>query len=283
MLDFDGKVAIVTGGGGAIGGAIVRTLASLHAKVLVADIDGERAAASADAVAKLGGRAISHRADASIEADVLGTIAAALAAFRGIDVVVNAAANLVLNPRDGAVEAMDGALWDEAMAGTLKSTMLMAKHAIPELTKRGGGAIVNISSGASLYGMPGLSAYSAAKAAINQLTRSIATQVGARNIRCNAICPGLIIGDRRPNPDRVRAIDDLNRLVPDVGVPQDIANVAVFLASDAARYMTGQIVTVDGGLSCHSPTLSDLNRAGGVTFGSHHKLLPAHDETDINP
>jgi NAD(P)-dependent dehydrogenase (short-subunit alcohol dehydrogenase family) len=284
MLDFDGKVAIVTGGGGAIGSAVVHTLARLHAKVLVVDIDGQRAAACADAVAQQGGRAISHRADVSIEAEAAGTIAAAIAAFRGVDVLVNLAAALSLNRRDGTVESMDAALWDQAMAGTLRSAMLCCKHAIPEISRRGGGAIVNISSGASLYGMLGLSAYSAAKSGINAMTRSIATQTGRQNIRCNAICPGLIIGDpaKRPNPDPVLAFDDASRLVPEVGLPQDIANVAVFLASDAARYLTGQVITVDGGLSCHTPSYSDMLRGGAkVTYGAHH--AENHDETDINP
>jgi NAD(P)-dependent dehydrogenase (short-subunit alcohol dehydrogenase family) len=141
--------------------------------------------------------------------------------------------------------------------------MLGCKHVIPHMTRQGRGSIINASSNAAASGQETTMAYGASKAGVNILTQYVATAYGQRGIRCNAIAPGLVISTEMKallEPGLLRIFED-NILTPYTGVPEDVAEVAAFLASDSARYVTGQIIAVDGGLTAHAPYYSDLRRA----------------------
>jgi len=181
-----------------------------------------------------------------------------------VDALVNNCGNSLHRDRD--IVSMDIDTWDTTMALNARAPMLCCKHAIPVMLAQGGGAIVNISSGAALSGQLGIPAYSAAKAAVISLTRSVATLYGAQGIRCNAIAPGLIMHDRLAAvfpPEQVR-IDAQNILSPRAGTPDDIAHAVVFLVSDAAAFINAHVLPVDGGLLAHTPTYAQTLAMGSA-------------------
>jgi meso-butanediol dehydrogenase/(S,S)-butanediol dehydrogenase/diacetyl reductase len=238
MSRLDGRTAIVTGGGSGIGKAICRRFAADGASVVVADIAGDRAEEGA---AEIGGRAV--QADVTVAADVARMVEVA----GRVDVLVNNAGG---GMNDDLLE-IDGDEWDDDLALNLKSAFLCTKAVLPQMTERGGGAIVNI---ASVNGLAFFAndAYSAAKAGLIQLTRSVAVRYGRFGIRVNAIAPGTIRTplwqervDKRPAIfERLVSWYPLGR----VGEPEDVADAAAFLASDEARWITGEVLRVDGGL-----------------------------------
>jgi NAD(P)-dependent dehydrogenase (short-subunit alcohol dehydrogenase family) len=250
-----GKVAIVTGGGGGIGGATARALAREGAAVLVVDIDEAAAAAAAAAIADAGGTAAPFGADLSVEDQVVATVTAATSRFGRLDVLHNNAAltDSDFLSADTAVTDLSVEVWERTMAVNLKSQMLMCKHAVPAMVRGGGGSIINMSSGASLKGDRTRTAYGVSKAGVNALTMYVATSHGKKGIRVNTILPGLIITDavRAHLSDEIVASLGKATLTPKVGEPEDIADVVVFLASDESRYITGQMLAVDGGMSAH--------------------------------
>ena len=148
---------------------------------------------------------------------------------------------------------LDLEVWERTLAVNLTSQMLTCKHAIPEMVRNGGGSIINMSSGASLKGDRTRTAYGVSKAGVNTLTMYVATSHGKQNIRVNAIVPGLIITDavRAHLNDEILAGLGRAVLTTHLGEPDDIANTVVFLASDESRYITGQLLSVDGGMSAH--------------------------------
>lgn len=269
MAVLDGKVAIVTGAGGGIGRPTALMLAAAGAHVAVVDIDGARAAATADAVSAAGGSAFATTVDITSENDVRAMAAAVVERFGGIDVLVNNAA--IGSPRDHDVLGMDVAVWDHVVVGNTRGTMLCCKHVLPELIRRGGGAVVNITSGAALTGQLTLAAYAAAKAAVISLTQSVATMYGKQGVRCNAIAPGLILHERLAglHSEEFLQMDRDNLLTPQQGSPDDIASAVLFLASPAARFVTGHVLPVDGGLLAHTPFYAQL-RAQASSAGSAH-------------
>jgi len=144
-------------------------------------------------------------------------------------------------------------VWERTLAVNLRSQMLMCKHAVPVMVEGGGGSIINMSSGASLKGDRTRTAYGVSKAGVNALTLYVATSHGKQGIRANTILPGLVITDavRAHLDDKTLASLGKATLTPSVGQPEDIADVVVFLASDESRYITGQMLAVDGGMSAH--------------------------------
>jgi NAD(P)-dependent dehydrogenase (short-subunit alcohol dehydrogenase family) len=249
------KVAIVTGGGGGIGGATARALAREGASVVVVDIDRSAAERVAEEIVGAGGRALALHADLSGEEQVVATIAAATARFGRLDVLHNNAAltDSDFLTRDTAVTDLALDVWERTMQVNLRSQMLTCKHAVPEMVRGGGGSIINMSSGASLKGDRTRTAYGVSKAGVNALTMYVATSHGKEGIRANTILPGLVVTDAvRAHLDE-KMLAGLGRatLTPDVGEPEDIAHVVVFLASDESRYITGQMIAVDGGMSAH--------------------------------
>ncbi len=266
MGKLDGRVAIVTGGGSGIGRATCLALAGEGAAVVVADIDTESAARVAGEIAAAGGRAHAQWVDVAEEPAVAAMLEATVATFGGLDVLHNNAALLGdVAGRDADVVSMDVAVWDRAMAVNLRSVMLGCKHAIPQMIRRGGGSIINTSTGSTLAGDLVRTAYVAAKAGVNVLTKYVATQYGKQNIRCNAVLPGLIRtpASLRSLSDELIALYEEHTLLPRIGLPEDIARAVVFLASDDASFITGQELSVDGGIGAHNSSYADLRRMFG--------------------
>ena len=250
-----GKVALVTGGAGGIGGATARALAHHGASVAVLDVDASGAERVAEAIRSSGGDALAVTADLADEAAVLGAIGTVVDRFGRLDVLHNNAAltdSDFLN-RDTPVTDLDLEVWNRTLAVNLTSQMLTCKQAIPEMVRHGGGSIINLSSGASLKGDRTRTAYGVSKAGVNALTMYVATSHGKKNIRVNTIVPGLIITDAVRAHLNEDILSGLSRaiLTTHLGEPDDIANLVIFLASDESRYITGQMISVDGGMSAH--------------------------------
>jgi NAD(P)-dependent dehydrogenase (short-subunit alcohol dehydrogenase family) len=266
MSSLAGKIAVVTGAGGGIGRCVAQTLAGAGARVVAADI---RLAAAEQTVASVGGQggeAITMKTDISLEADWQALVTATEATFGGIDILVNNAAAFL--PRDLDLLNLDVETWDTSMRINARGPMLGCKHCIPAMLRRGSGAIVNITSGAALTGMLTQLAYSAAKATTISLTRSVATLHGKQGIRCNAIAPGLILHEQLAAmfPKEHVAIDADNLLTPASGTVADIANAVLFLASDQATFINGQVLSVDGGLLAHTPGYAQARALGAVNY-----------------
>lgn len=267
MKSLVGKVAIITGAASGMGQATAMLMAKRGARVVVADLAADRGAKVAESIKSSGGEAIACSGDIASEADWRRLVAATIATYGGVDILHNNAADLRPETygRDAsiALEDMDVELWDHMMAVNLRGTMLGCKHVIPEMMRQGGGSIINVSSNAALAGQETTMAYGASKAGVNVLTQYVATAYGKRGIRCNAVAPGLVVSSEVKaalDPGLIRIFEE-NILTPYTGVPEDVAEVVAFLASDAARYITGQIIAVDGGLTAHAPYYSDLRRA----------------------
>jgi len=249
------KVAIVTGGAGGIGAATGRALAREGASVAIVDVDGTRAEVVARAIVAAGGTAFSVEADLSEETDVVSAVTAVVARYGRLDVLHNNAALTESDflSRDTQVTDLSLEVWERTMAVNLRSQMLTCKHAVPEMVRNGGGSIINMSSGASLKGDATRTAYGVSKAGVNTLTMYVATSHGKQGVRVNTIVPGLIVTDavRAHLTDRMLAGLSRATLTPFVGEPDDVAHLVVFLASDESRYITGQMIPIDGGMSAH--------------------------------
>jgi NAD(P)-dependent dehydrogenase (short-subunit alcohol dehydrogenase family) len=169
--------------------------------------------------------------------------------------------------KDTSIIDMETAIWDRYLQINLRGAMLGCKHAIPKMLKSGGGSIINTSSNQSIAGDSQGFAYASAKGGINSLTITIATAYGKQGIRCNAISPGLIMSERAIEavPAEAVSINEQSNLVPRVGRPEDIAHMAVYLASDESSFITGQIMKVDGGQLAHLPHFAQMNAMGITT------------------
>lgn len=264
-----GKVAIVTGGASGIGRATAETLAREGARVVIADLDADRARGVASAITAAGGMAISVRTDVSQEADIAAMVDATVSTFGALHVLHNNAA--ITDPahqsRDASLLDLDVDVWDATMAVDLRGAMLGCKHAIPHMIAGGGGSIVNTSSNAALAGDLTLSAYAAAKAGLNALTRSVATAFGKQGIRCNAVSPAHIASPSLATnvAPEVVAMLEQQCLTPRLGTPQDVANMVLYLASDESSFVTGQILRVDGGALSHLAHVAQLRERGLAT------------------
>jgi NAD(P)-dependent dehydrogenase (short-subunit alcohol dehydrogenase family) len=257
---LDGKVAIVTGSGSGIGRASALRLATEGVRVVVADINPEGAAETVERITALGGTACPQEADVSDEASVAAMVAAAVDRYGSLQLLHNNAADVVIIQRDADVVTMDVDVWDRTMTVNLRGPMLGCKHALPHMLAAGGGAIVTTSSTSGQFGDLSRVAYGVSKAGIDSLTRYVATLYGKQGIRCNAVAPGVV---KTPSltanvPADQIALFERNHLTPDMGEPENIAEVVAFLLSDGAAYITGQVVNVDGGLTCHTPLYSNF-------------------------
>ena len=257
-----GKVAIVTGAGANIGEACAKMLAAQGASVVVADINLAGAERVAGEIMAAGGSAMAQVVDLGDEASIAAMAAATVARFGRIDILHNNAANTAASQmmRDGSLAAMEAEVWDAAFDINSRGTMLMTKHVAPHMIATGGGAIINTSSGVSLLGDILNPAYSASKAAVNALTRNTAAQFGRSNIRCNAILPGLVLSPvaRAQMTEAQLGMIQRHVLLPRESVANDIAGAVLWLASDLGSFVTGQIISVDGGICHHQPHYADM-------------------------
>ena len=255
MARFTDKSIIVTGAGSGIGRAAAIAFAAEGGRVLVADLtDG--ADATADAIRQAGGTAEALRIDAGSEADVVRAIDLACERFGGLDIMF---ANAGISGGMANIFDTDVALITDVLRVNLIGPFLAIKHAAPRIAERGGGAIVLTASVAGIRSGAGSPAYSASKAGVINLAAVAAQQLSGSNIRVNAICPGLTeTGMTKPTFDYAREagkMDRVGRLNPlrRGAQPEELAKVALFLASDDASYVNGQALAVDGGLSSSHP------------------------------
>lgn len=244
---LDGRVAIVTGASKGIGAAIARTLAEAGASVVVSSRKQESVDAVAVEIAAAGGTAVGVAAHAGKAEDLARLVATTVERFGKIDVVVNNAAS---NPSFGPLLDATDDLLDKIMSVNLKGPLTLARLAHPHLAASGHGSVVNVASVEGLSPSEGLALYSASKAALINLTGSMAREWGAAGIRVNAICPGLIqtkFSSAIWQEERTR--EAFLRSVPSgrMGQPEEIASLALFLASDAGSYCTGGAYVADGG------------------------------------
>jgi NAD(P)-dependent dehydrogenase (short-subunit alcohol dehydrogenase family) len=254
-----GKVALITGAGSGIGRAAALRFAAEGAAVAVLDVAAEAAAETAELIAKEDGRALALAADVANAVQVEEAVGRAASEFGRIDVLYNNAG--IVSP--GSVEVAEEDDWDLAFDVNVKGTFLCSRAVLRHMPcdvggSAGGGSIINQGSVSALVGVPNLAAYCATKGAVVALTRSMAVDLASRGVRVNVICPGTVYtplmepmlhargdGDRAAGLAKTVAKYPLGRL----GTPDEIANVALFLASDEASFMTGSVLTPDGGMT----------------------------------
>ncbi|WP_375459696.1 SDR family NAD(P)-dependent oxidoreductase [uncultured Enterovirga sp.] len=257
---LSGKVAFIAGAAAGIGAATARIFAREGAAVALADINLAAAKAVGDEIAAGGGQALVLKADVASEESVAAASDAAASHFEAIHVLFNCAGGSL--PVDAPVTDVDLGVWDTTMTLDVRGTILTCRSVIPHLIAAGGGTIVNMSSGAALRGSGKAHIYAAAKGAIISLTRTLAGTYARHNIRANAICSGRVNTERVRStygiPGRPGSHHDAMRVTEQVkeypfwfGEPDDIANIALFLASDESRMITGAAIPADGGRSAY--------------------------------
>jgi NAD(P)-dependent dehydrogenase (short-subunit alcohol dehydrogenase family) len=251
---FEGKVAMITGGGSGIGRAAAELFAAEGAGVAVVDRCGETAEETVSRIAAAGGRALPLEADVTSAIQVEHAVERAVATLGGLDILYN---NAGVDSR-GSVAVAEEADWDRCLDVNAKGTFLCSRAAVPHMEAAGGGAIVNQASVAGLVGVANFAAYCAAKAAVIGLTRSMAVDLARLGIRVNAICPGTVFTPLMEPMLRARGGGDMAeglRLtvakypIGRLGTPEEIARVALFLAGEESAFMTGSIVAADGGMT----------------------------------
>lgn len=253
MGRVEGKVALITGAASGIGEATAELFAREGARVVLADVQDDLGRQVLERIRQAGGTAEYVHCDVSVSEDVGGMVRTAVDTYGRLDILYNNAGLA----RGGTITEISEGDWDLVIDVDLKSVYLGCKYAIPEMRKAGGGSIISTASIAGLRGAPRLNAYSAAKAAVVNLTRTVAAEVGSFGIRVNCICPGIIV---TPIWRQVGVMVDEQQqalwqamgqrvLLRRVGMPDDIARGALFLASDDAAYVTGHALVIDGGLT----------------------------------
>jgi 3-oxoacyl-[acyl-carrier protein] reductase len=254
MGAFDGKVAIVTGGAQGMGRATARAFSREGAHVTIADVDAAAGGSAIEAIRAEGGRAHLVVGDVARSNECQRVVCETVEQFGGLDVLFN---NVGIQPQASYsnVEDTSEETWDRILDVNLKSYFLMSKYALPELRRRGGGAIINNASVQGLQSQRGVPAYAASKGGVLSLTRQMAVEYAWEHIRVLAVCPGTIDTDMvrasaAREPDGVEAAlvrYGKSHPIGRIGTGEDIANVVLFLASDKASFMTGEYVCVDGG------------------------------------
>lgn len=246
-FDLSGKIAIVTGASKGIGESIAHGLAEFGAKVVVSSRKQEAVDSVAQAIQASGGDALAVAAHVGSTSDLQNLLDQTVARFGGVDIVVNnAATNPVFGP---AAQAGEGA-FDKIMAVNVRGPLELSQRAFPIMAQRGGGSVINISSVGGIRPEPMLGIYSVSKAALISLTRVLAKEWGGANVRVNAICPGLV--RTKFSAALWQDEDHLKRFLGEIPLgriaqPDEMAGLAVFLASDAASYCTGGVFVADGG------------------------------------
>jgi NAD(P)-dependent dehydrogenase (short-subunit alcohol dehydrogenase family) len=255
---LENKRVVITGAASGIGRSAAGLMVGEGALVLIADLDADAAAAAAS---EIGGNALGMAVDVMDEGSVAAMIDRAASEFGGIDVLCNHVGGS--DPRkDLDLLRLDLAEWDRTMALNARSTVVASRLAIPHMITAGGGSIINTVSVAGLAGDTLQCAYGAAKAAVIRLTQYIATQYGRKGVRCNAVAPGAVMTPALRDNLPAEVIADIrgHNALDLIGDPEDIGWAMVYLASDESRYMTGQTLVLDGGLTAQSPIAASRRR-----------------------
>lgn len=249
MRRLDGKVALITGGGTGIGGAIARLFAQEGAAVVITGRRKEMLDRVVSEIERGKGHARAVAGTVTDETHARSAVAQAVRTFGKLNILVN---NAGIGAFGKALHETDDATWDELLAINLTGVFRMTRAAVPEMLKAGGGAIVNISSIAGLVGIPLNAAYSATKGGLDALTRCLAIDYANQGIRCNAVCPGLV-----DTPMAAPLLNDPTRKAQVLtayplgrpGTPDEVANLVLYLASEESAWVTGTIVPIDGGMT----------------------------------
>lgn len=257
MKRFENKVAVITGAAGGIGEATARRMVSEGAKVVIADYSTERADTLAAELSRKGHDVRPVYFSANDLQSCKELIEFAVKEYGQIDVLVNNVGGTDLK-RDTNIEKLDINYFDEAFHLNLLCMMYLSQQVIPIMIAHDGGNIVNVASISGITADGNGTLYGASKAGVINLTRYIATQMGKKNIRCNGVAPGLVLTPAALNNlnEDVRKVFLEQCTTPYLGEPKDIAATIAFLASEDARYITGQTIIADGGLTIHNPTIN---------------------------
>src|SRR5271165_4178252 len=249
-MQLAGKVALITGGASGIGRASAMLFAREGAAITVADLNADAGGRAADEIVKAGGRAFFERVDVTRAVECQRLVERAIREFGRIDILFNNAGII----RRATVLDLSEDDWDRVMAVNVKSIYLLSREVIPHMQKAGGGTIVNTASGWGLAGGAKAAVYCASKGAVVQLTKAMAIDHGPQNIRVNCICPGdTDTGMLRAEAQQLGETsvhflaDAARRPLGRVGTPEEIAQAALYLASDASSFVTGTALVVDGG------------------------------------
>ena len=261
MARLENKVAVITGAGAGIARAAAKLFAAEGAKVVIAEINEEAGTSCAESINKHGGEAFYIKTDVTNEDSVKQLMDATVDRFESINVLFNCAGGSVADDRP--VLDVDMELWQHTQDLDLKGPFLCCKYAIPHMINAGGGSVVNVSSGGALRGVFPAHIYAAAKGGLLSFTRCLAGEYSVKGIRSNVICPGLTLTERvlkrygentdAPKTEQQKAAshDMLSRYPFAVGRPEDIANVALFLASDESRMINGAVIPAEGGMHAY--------------------------------
>ena len=244
------RIAIVTGAASGIGRAIATMFGREGSRVFLLDVQADKGRQVEQEICQQGGKAFFVDIDLTDAAALVNAVTAAVSRFGGVDILVNNAAFYGPLNKKAVVDTPDE-VWDRTMDVNLRSVFLLCKYCVPRMIERGGGSIINIASIGGLEAFPEFAAYSVSKAAVIQLTKTLAVDYGRHKIRANAICPGAIDtpGNEAFVENREQYLSLIASLTPlrDIGTPEDVAYAALYLASEESRYVTGTTLVVDGG------------------------------------
>ncbi len=254
MRGLAGKVAVIAGGATGIGAASARRLAEEGASVVVGDIKGETAERTANEIVKSGGRAVGHAFDVGDDASVAALVKRAVDVFGGLDHIHCNAAAVELSKIDTDALDISLELFDDTIKYNLRGHLLCTRHAIPEMLRRGGGAIIYTGSGAAYVGDPVRVAYAISKNGLHALMRSVASRWGKQGVRANVVSPGLVMSEtvKRDISLENQAISLEKCKSPRLGKPDDIAAMVAMLMSNDGEWVNGQVISVNGGFYMRS-------------------------------
>ncbi|HEY9311043.1 SDR family NAD(P)-dependent oxidoreductase [Williamsia sp.] len=249
MQGLQDRVVVVAGAATGLGADSARRLASEGAKVVVGDLDSAGATRTAAEIEAAGGTAAAKQFDISDDASVKQLIEFAVLTYGGLDAVHVNAGDMAAVSKDTNVVDIDLDIWDRTIAVNLRGHMLVSRHSIPELLRRGGGSLVYTSSVASFAGQPQRPAYAATKAGINAIARHVAAGWGKDGIRANAITPGLILTDEIKQGADPKMLQGMLKGArsPRLGAARDVSSMVAYLMSDEGSWINGQVVNIDGG------------------------------------
>ena len=268
MGKLDGKVAVITGSASGMGRATALRFAKDGAAVVVADLNSQAGEETISEIAAAGGRAVFQHTHVSSDAGIKALIDRAVKEFGRLDITYN---NAGIGGATGRLEDTNAEDWDKSFVILTRAVFSGIKYSIEPMRKAGGGSIISTSSVAGLRGVAGLHAYSAAKAAVVSLTESAAIELGHDRIRVNCICPGgivtpLVYRGMRGGEEEARKSMARSQPIPRAGRPEDIAAMALFLASDDAEWITGTAMVVDGGMNTGNTRIKFGTGFSGPSF-----------------